>query len=238
MRISDITIDVCVSSLGDYKYDPKDTSKELIIEANRYKKFIRLYLLDKHLGFVSKADKPVLMGILNRMNKYIRVENWSLVKTTPHYLILKLHIKSYRTYKYYIYELSFKGTDETYIGSTQNLPQRITSHKSKLKSRSHINHRLQEVYDKNSSKLAVSILFTGTTDNKEVKFQKEQEFILKHNPTLNLINSYNKKGKYLCECGKEISYSCKNRHNKTQYHIKKITNLVLDHIVTKVSNQM
>ena len=236
MRINDITLDVCVSSLGSYNYKPTDTSKELIIEANRYKKYIRFYLLEKHVGYVSKADKPVLMSILNKMNQYIRVENWSLVKNTPHYLILKLHLQSHPKYRFHIYQLSFKGTDDTYIGSTKNAPQRIHSHRIKLKSQKHVNHRLQKAYNTDPSNMEVTFLFTGETMNKDIQFQKEQEFILKHKPTLNLINSYTKKGKYVCGCGKEISYSCKNRHNKTQYHIKKITDLVLDHIITQVSN--
>ena len=241
MRINNISLDVCVSSLQGYQYDSMHTKKELILEINRYNKYIRLYLLDKHLGYVCKRDTSFLFGILNNMNKYVKVNKWSLQTETNHYIIIRLHLQSYPKYRYYIYQLSFIGTHETYIGSTQNLPQRINTHKKKLKYKTHINHLLQEAYDKYPSLMQVNILFTGDTNSKEVKFQKEQEFILKCKPSLNLINSYTPKGKVVCECGREMAYSSLKSHKKTKYHTKRvISNIVsdmVDNVVTQTTNE-
>ena len=223
MKINNIQVEVCVSSLGQYKYKPSDTNKDMIIEGSRYKKYIRLYLLDKHLGYVTKDDANVLLEIIKRMNGYVRVTKWSLVTETYHYLIIRLHLQPFSTYRYYIYQLSFNDTNDTYIGSTKNLPQRLTAHRKKLKDKIHINKLLQQAYDKYPDKMCVDIMFTGETNDKEVKFKKEQEFILKHKQSLNLINSYVPKGKILCECGRHISYTSLQKHKKTKYHKSRVT---------------
>ena len=64
MKITDITVNVCISSLQGYKFDHGDLSTELILDVNRYKKYIRLYLLDMHVGYVSKKDTPSLLNII------------------------------------------------------------------------------------------------------------------------------------------------------------------------------
>ena len=236
MKIEDITLDVCVSSFQDYQFDSGDTAKELILEVNRYKKYIRLYLLDKHLGYVSKKDTPSLLQIANRMRN-IRVKEWSIKTQTEHYMIVQLHLQSYNNHKYYIYKLSFP-TNDTYIGSTKNLPQRLRSHRKNLKKKTHINHLLQQAYNQCSNQMQISILFSGETNNQKIQFQKEQEFISKHKPSLNLINSYNPKGKIKCECGKPISYSGLKSHKKTRYHINKVVQNIVTNMVTKVMNEL
>ena len=68
MRINNISLDVCVSSLQCYQSDSSHTSKDMILEINRYNKYIRLYLLYNglsHLGYVSKKDTPILLSILH-----------------------------------------------------------------------------------------------------------------------------------------------------------------------------
>ena len=231
MRINSIDLQICVSSLNDYQYQPSHITKELILETNRYKKYVRFYLLgsgDKciiHMGYVSKKDKPILFNVLNNMNKHVRVDKWSLITKTDHYLILQLHLQSYPTYKYYIYRLSFDGTDNTYIGSTQNLISRINTHQKQLKNKTHINHLLQQTYDKYGT-IKTNILFSCETNNKSVKFKTEQDFILQYKPSLNLINSYVSKKRITCTCGQEISYSSLKSHTKTKYHKMKVNNIV------------
>ena len=233
MRILDMTVDVCVSSLHGYQFNSIDTATELILDVNRYKKYVRLYVLDKQMGFISKKDTPSLLNILKSMNRYVRVREWSLVTKTQHYLILKLHLRSYNNYKYYIYRLSFTSND-MYIGSTKNLPQRLTSHKKQLKNETHINHLLQRAFDQYSNDMEVNILYSGETNDKTVQFQKEQEFISKYQSSLNLINSYTPKCKIKCECGKHISHSSLKSHKKSKYHKKKIISNIINSIVDTV----
>ena len=175
MRISDITVDVCVSALQGYEFDPSDSSKDLILDVNRYKKYIRLYVLNKHIGYLSKRDAPLLLNTLKSMNRHVRVSEWSLVMKTQHYLILKLHLCSYKNYKYYIYQLSFPFND-MYIGSTKNLP---IAHKKQLKNKTHVNHLLQRAFDKYSNDMEVNILFSAeTNDIKQNSFKKNKSSFL------------------------------------------------------------
>ena len=92
---------------------------------------------------------------------------------------------------------------------------------------------LQQVYNKYPDQLRVKILFVGDTANKETKFQKEQEFILKYKPSLNLINSYTPKGRVVCECGSEIAYSSLKLHKTTKYHKVR---LIKNNVSTMVDN--
>ena len=233
MKIHNITIDICISSLQGYEYDPSHTSTELILDANRYKKYVRLYLLDKPMGYVSKKDTPLILNVIKSMNKYVRVSEWSLVTKTQHYLILKLHLCSYKNCKYYIYQLSFPSKD-MYIGSTVNLIQRLTSHKKNLKNKTHVNHLLQKAFDQYLNDMEVNILYSAETNDKTEQFQKEQEFISKYQSSLNLINSYTPKGKVLCKCGKQISHSSLKSHKKSKYHKTKIISNIINSIVDSV----
>lgn len=47
-----------------------------------------------------------------------------------------------------IYEISFKGTEKTYIGQSVDFRSRRTKHKSRLKNNKHVNPHLQNVYNK------------------------------------------------------------------------------------------
>ena len=147
MRINNITLEVCVSALGEYKFEPKDTKDELQLDINRYKKYIRIFLLDKQIGYISKRDTPSVLSTIRHMNKQIRVKEWKLLTQTKHYLILQLHLCSFNTFRYYIYELPFKNTKDTYIGSTLSLPQRLNNHKNVLEKNKHIHHLLQQAYN-------------------------------------------------------------------------------------------
>ena len=73
MKITDNTVDVCLSSLQGCKFDHSDLSTDFILDVNRYKKYIRLYLLDMYMGDVSKKDASSLLNIIKSMNKYVRV---------------------------------------------------------------------------------------------------------------------------------------------------------------------
>ena len=236
IRIKNITLEVCVSGLGDYKFEASDLDTELILDINRYKNYIRVFLLDSQIGYISKRDTPNVLSTIPHMNKQIRVKEWKFISKAKHYLILQLQLCSYDTYKYYIYELSFKGTNETYIGSTVSLPQRINNHKNALKNNKHINHLLQKAYDKYKSGFTVKILFSSETKQKGIKLQKEQEYILQYQPSLNLINSYIPSGKVICDCGKEICYKSLSKHKKTKYHINKVIHNVISKVIDNVIN--
>ena len=133
---------------------------------------------------------PYVLTVLERRNFFI------------HLLFAEQYQRPYC--RYYIYELSFKDTTDTYIGSTLSLPQRLNNHKNALEKNKHINHLLQKAYNTYKTSIAVKILFSGETKQKSVKLRKEQEYILKYQPSLNLINSYIPSGKVICDCGKQI----------------------------------
>ena len=98
MRINNITLEVCVSGQGEYKFEPNDTKAELILVINRYKKYIQVFVLDRQMGYISKRDTPNVLSTIKHMNKQIRVKEWKLISKTKHYLILQLHLCSYDTY--------------------------------------------------------------------------------------------------------------------------------------------
>ena len=77
----------------------------------------------------------------------------------------------------------------------------------------------------NSHKHTIN-MFSGETNNKSVKFKKEQDFILQYKPSLNLINSYVSKKRITCTCGREISYSSLKSHIKTKYHKMEVNNII------------
>ena len=234
MRVNDVTLDVCVSCLQGYDYKPNDNTKQVILEVNKVRKYVRLYLLDKHMGYISKRDTPNVLMILNNINGYRRVNKWSVVTKTNHYLIIRLHLSGYPKYNYYIYQLSFENSPDMYIGSTKNLPQRIKEHKKQLQTKTHPNKRLQQAYDTNNANMTVSILFTDETNKRQIQFQKEQEFILQYQPSLNMINSY----KIICECGRNISYRNIKNHENTKYHIKRIVTNVVNEIIEHALNNV
>ena len=90
---------------------------------------------------------------------------------------------------------------------------------------------MQKAYNEYKSGFAVKILFSGETKQKSVKLQKEQEYILKYQPSLNLINSYIPSGKVICNCGKEISYRSISKHKKTKYHMNKVIHNVISNLI-------
>ena len=92
MRISNIVLDVCVSGLGGYKFESNDISEELILDINRYKKYIRVFLLHKQIGYVSKRDTLNVLSIIRYIKQQIRVKEWSVITKTKHALLTRINI--------------------------------------------------------------------------------------------------------------------------------------------------
>lgn len=117
--------------------------------------------------------------------------------------------------------------DDFYIGSTCNLTQRLINHKSITYNENDRRYE-QSFYSKirDITWDNVKCVILETCD-KELRYEREQYFIDKLEPTLNLFrvikdNDYYKKWdiKVDCECGSKYSKSHKTRHLKTEKHIK------------------
>ena len=50
MRINDITLEVCVSGLGEYKFKSNDIKNEIILDINRYKKIYTSFFIGQTNG--------------------------------------------------------------------------------------------------------------------------------------------------------------------------------------------
>ena len=149
MKINNITIQCCVA-IKNYQFKSDDLKQHLILDINRKKKCICVYLENCMIGFISRKDTPYMMSTLSKIRKYRTVSEWKLIKETKHYLILELSIKQNDKYKYFIYQLSIgngnviENNDDTYIGSTNNYIKRINNHIFKLKNKKHKNYKLYD----------------------------------------------------------------------------------------------
>lgn len=125
------------------------------------------------------------------------------------------------------YILHSKHTPLYYIGSTVNLKQRLATHNSYIKTESHSNPKITELYEKSKGDILVTYV---KTHNKDAAYDKEQEY----------LDLYGK-GEYCCnmslqarpsfdylplddpEYRKSISERMKGKQNKLGYKTPDVT---------------
>jgi len=104
--------------------------------------------------------------------------------------------------KYYIYKITdTKNAEEFYIGSTNNISNRKSSHKKATCNKTSKKYwlKLYQYIRANGgwSSFEVAILEAGTCEDKTYMKQKEQEYIDKHKPTLNSAKAHKGKVTYI-----------------------------------------
>jgi hypothetical protein len=147
-----------------------------------------------------------------------------------------------------IYKLCCEGVDEFYIGSSKNMYDRKRLHKSRCNNVNYsgYNNKLYSYIRNNKGynewKYEILEEFLFEIDE-ELKIQ-ENTYIKNLNPSLNKKKShqthdelllqqrenYKKRGKIICECGREVSRGNKSHHLNSKIHQKYITNNITNNI--------
>lgn len=104
--------------------------------------------------------------------------------------------------KYYIYKITdTKNPEEFYIGSTNNISNRRSSHKKATCNKTSKKYwlKLYQYIRANGGWTCfdVVVLEAGTCEDKTYMKQKEQEYIDKHKPTLNSAKAHKGKIVYI-----------------------------------------
>ena len=177
------------------------------------------------------------------MRKYKTVKSWSLVKRTPHYLILNVDMATTSTYKYFIYQISFSNTgnhhntSHYYIGSTNCYMSRINSHKIKLKNDRHPNKKMQFTFNQDPTNMKIKMIDTDWAVTRKDQLKREQMWINKLKPSLNLMNACNLPVECM-ECRKLLKRTSLKSHKRSKRHIKRVIQNVVDQIVDMILDQI